>query len=177
MPAPQHDLRNRIFVAVWLVAMLIVGVLMIVVGSLVINNGCLGICLLPYYLILAGSICIFPAIIAILISICECRRQLDQTWTVMATICLASMAIRISGTVYILSSVVRVSSLDRLCTQSWVVVIGLILISIDWILFAIFCRLFCVSQLPQSTPDTPLLHHHGQSPFHAWKLRTNIPQM
>ncbi|BFZ10186.1 hypothetical protein BsWGS_13225 [Bradybaena similaris] len=173
MPDHEKTVAKKIFVVMWMLATMVVGVVKIVLGSLGIDSGCVGMYLLPYYLLLGGVMALTPVVVAVLSSCCSCRSQLEQLWGFMATLFMAFAAVLISGTVYILCTTARATSIDRLCTHPWLVIAGLVILVVDWILFAVFLKLFCVVHLPPESQDRPPSQIHVNSPFHLWKLRLN----
>ncbi|XP_005104138.1 uncharacterized protein LOC101861141 [Aplysia californica] len=167
---------NKIATATWLGLLTAASVTKIVVGSLYVDGGCLGFSLLPYYLIIGGILALIPACIAVLASFYKKSRDLEDFWDLLGKLFIVSIALMIAATIYILVSASRVTSLDRLCTDQWVPVFGFCILGADWILFALFFRLFCVNTVSESTQVSAFQQDefgHEESPFYLWKQRHN----
>lgn len=173
---PSDSKMQRVAVATWLSVVSVVGVIKIIVACLSIDGDCNGIILLPYYLLLTGVISLAPAGIAVTVSCSEKQtRNLEDMWSCAMKILFSSVVLGLAGTLYILTTTVRASSLDRLCNQTWIPIFSIVMIVADWVLFLLFLRLFGPNEENLEPDFTDSFHpfHSGydSSPFHVWKLR------
>ncbi|CAL1526781.1 unnamed protein product [Lymnaea stagnalis] len=172
MPEAKHyDTKSKVAVLTWLTVVSAVGIIKIVVGSLNVNDGCIGLSLLPYYFLIGGILALLPAVLAFLTSCLGQTQNLQEIWDLMAKVFAGFLLLIIVGTVYLLTSAVRVTGMDRLCTHTWVPILGICIIAADWLTVVFFYRLFCVHEhvaLPEGAPVLPFQH---ESPFHLWKIR------
>ena len=77
------------------------------------------------------------------------------------------------ATIYTLVTASHVTTLDRLCTERWVPIFGFLMLVTDWVLFAVFFRLFCVNDVSEETRRLAFNNDflQSESPFLRWKRR------
>jgi len=167
------DKGNRIGPAIWLGLLTISSLAKITVGSLYLTGGCLGITLLPYYFLFQGVLALAPALIALLSSFYRKSRELEEFWGCMAKLFFMSVVLLIAATIYTLVTASHVTTLDRLCTERWVPIFGFLMLVTDWVLFAVFFRLFCVNDVSEETRRLAFNNDflQSESPFLRWKRR------
>ncbi|GFO28246.1 hypothetical protein PoB_005475100 [Plakobranchus ocellatus] len=172
----DHSKLHQMAVVVWLAILSVIAVVKIIVGFMNVDGGCQGICLLPYYLLVTGVLALAPAAIAVTVTCSQHQtRILEDMWSCAGKFLFLAVVLGVAGTFYILTTTVRVSTLDRLCKQTWVPVFGVVVLLADWVLFLVFLRLFGPSKDETESKQRDITHtfrHSNESsPFHIWKLR------
>ncbi|XP_055889678.1 uncharacterized protein LOC106066468 [Biomphalaria glabrata] len=173
-PERKIDTKNKIAVLIWLCLVSGLGAMKIIVGSININSGCLGLSLLPYYFLIGGVLALVPACLTLLVSCCRQSENLSDMWGLMAKVLAFWLLLLITGTLYIVTNAVKVTSVDRLCSHSWFVILAFCVLAADWLTVVFFYRLFCkLETLPEARPETPQPCAED-SPFYLWKMRQRI---
>ncbi|PVD28252.1 hypothetical protein C0Q70_10839 [Pomacea canaliculata] len=128
-------------------------VLFVFTGAVNVDK-CSGSWLLPICLVTNGVLWMLPSGIFCLINCLRKSDDIDSLLCCMEKLFFLGFAFIAAYSVYVLVLVSQVKALDSLCTHSWLPPLALAVVVIDWILSAIFLRMFCVVQLPPTEAVT-----------------------